>query len=101
MVFFGAAVVLFSWQLMDARPRLIVDDHGVFDRTLGVGVIPWSEITEAYVRSIKNVDFICLGLRDPRPAAASPIKRAVAAANKVTGFTALNINRNGTMADAR
>jgi len=44
IIFFGACALVFVWQLLDARPRLIIDDSGVFDRSLGVGVIPWSQI---------------------------------------------------------
>lgn len=29
------------------RPRLILDDLGINDRTLGVALIQWSEITHA------------------------------------------------------
>lgn len=42
--FFGAGVPLFAWQLLDARPRLILDERGIFDRTNGMGWVPWSEI---------------------------------------------------------
>ncbi|HKT27274.1 STM3941 family protein [Dyella sp.] len=103
MMFFGAGVLLFLWQLVDARPRLVIDDRGVFDRTLGVGVIPWSDIGGAYVRSIYSVDVICLQLRDPRPwlQRLSPIKRALAPANKALGFTPLSLNLDGVAADVR
>jgi hypothetical protein len=103
IVFFGAGIPLFLWQLLDARPRLIIDEKGVFDRTLGVGVIPWPEITGAYLRSIKSADFICLELRNPAPwlERLSPIKRAMASANEALGFSALNLNLSGLAVDAR
>ena len=103
ILFFGAGIPMFLWQLVDARPRLIIDDRGVFDRMLGVGVIPWSEITGAYVCSIKSADFICLELRDPAPwlQRLSPIKRAMVPANEAMGFTALNLNLTGVSADVR
>ncbi|GGA37572.1 hypothetical protein GCM10010981_28410 [Dyella nitratireducens] len=103
ILFFGAGIPLFLWQLLDARPRLVIDDQGVFDRTLGVGVIPWSEITGAYVRSVNSADFICLELRDPTPwlQRLSPIKRAMVSANEAMGFTALNLNLSGVAADVQ
>lgn len=65
ILFFGAGAALFIRQLFDARPRLTINEQGIDDRTLGVGLIPWSEITNAYVKSIKGNDFVCLILRDP------------------------------------
>jgi hypothetical protein len=102
IVFFGAGIPLFSWQILDARPRLVIDDRGVFDRTLGVGVIPWSEITGAYVKSISGNDFICLELRDATPwlQRLSPTKRAIVSANEALGFSVLNLNLSGVAADA-
>ncbi|WP_333677478.1 STM3941 family protein [Dyella sp.] len=103
IVLFGACIPLFLWQLLDARPRLVMDEQGIFDRTLGVGVIPWSEITGAYLRSIMSVDFICLELRDPLQwlQRLSPAKRAVVRANEAMGFSALNVSLGGLEADAQ
>jgi hypothetical protein len=101
IVFFGACIPLFAWQLVDSRPRLVLDDQGILDRTLGVGVIPWSEITGAYLRSIQGNNFICLEVRNPEHwlEHLSPIKRLMASANRALGFTALNLNLSGVAAD--
>jgi hypothetical protein len=102
IAFFGAGVPLFAWQLVDARPRLVIDHRGILDRTLGVGVLPWSEITGAYLRSIHGNDFICLEMRNPDMwlGQLSPIKRAMVSANKALGFTELNVNLSGVAADS-
>jgi hypothetical protein len=99
--FFGAGIPLFIRQIADSRPRLTIDDHGIDDRTLGVGVIPWSEMTGAYVKSIRGNDFICLTVRDPRMwlHKLSPVKQAMVKANAALGFTELNINLSGVDAD--
>lgn len=52
IVFFGAGIPLFARQLFDSKPRVVLDEAGVFDRTLGVGIIPWSDIESCYVKSI-------------------------------------------------
>src|SRR6266851_5277003 len=57
ILFSGAGSLVPAWQFFDARPRLTIDESGICDRTLGVGVIPWSEITDAYIKSIHGHDF--------------------------------------------
>ena len=97
VVFFGACSVVFVWQLVDSRPRLIINDDGILDRTLGVGSIPWSEIQGAFIRSIDGNDFICLEVRDPERyrLRLSPVRRAMASANRALGFTDLSVNLSG------
>jgi len=101
LLFFGACGALFIRQLLDSRPRLIIDEHGINDRTLGVGLIPWPEITDAYVKTIRGGDFICLKVRNPEMwlGNLSPVKRAMIKANLALGFTELNINLSGTNAN--
>ena len=101
ILFFGAGIPIFIWQIVDARPRLIIDDQGILDRTLGIGRIDWSDIDAAYVRSISGNDFICLELKNVEKYAAqlSSVKRAMSTANRELGFTDFNINLSGV--DAR
>ena len=97
IVFFGSGIPIFVWQLADSRPRLLIDEQGVLDRTLGVGRIAWSDIRAAYVRSIYGNDFICLELKNPEKYShkLSKVKRAMAAANRGLGFTDFNLNLSG------
>ncbi len=101
IVFFGSGIPLFLWQIADNRPRLIIDDEGVNDRTLGVGKILWKDIGGAYLKSIQNNDFICLQLKNSEEYVAklSPIKKASASANEKLGFTPLSLNLSGVSAD--
>src|SRR5215469_11642791 len=98
ILFFGACAAVFIWQLFDSRPRLKLDDRGVEDRTLGVGVIPWCEITDAYVKSIKSNDFVCLVVRNPSiwVDKFSPVQKRLMEVNRSLGFQELNINLGGT-----
>lgn len=95
--FFGTGVIVGARQFFDTRPRLQLTDEGILDRTLGVGLIPWTAITDAYVRSINQESFICLQLRDEQAYTSrlSPLKRRLAGANAALGFTPLSINLSG------
>jgi hypothetical protein len=101
LICFGPGIPLFIRQLLDTRPRLVIDESGVLDRTLGVGRIAWGDIESAYVKSIKGNDFICLTLRNPEVylGTLSPTRRAMATANRKLGFTEINLNLSGVAAD--
>lgn len=103
IILFGACAVVCGFQFVDLRPRLRIDDRGIDDRTLGVGLIPWSEIKDAYVKSILGNDFVCLRVRDPNKwlGRLSPWRKALIRANLALGFTELNINLSGTNARAQ
>lgn len=100
--FFAACGVVGIQMLFDSRPRLIIDRTGVYDRTIGVGKIPWSEITNAYLKSIDGNDFICLQLRNPNiyQQQLSPTKKFLTKANEALGFTPISLNLSGTNADS-
>jgi hypothetical protein len=53
-------LVLFVWAFLDRRPKLILDDQGILDKRLRVGVIPWAEICSIDVRSLGGIDFVWL-----------------------------------------
>ena len=100
IIFFGSGIPIFVWQILDSRPRLVIDEHGVVDRTLGVGRIAWRDIEGAWVASINGNDFICLELRngDEYRRRLSKVKRAMASANRKLGFTDFNLNLSGVNA---
>lgn len=101
IIFFGASIPLFAREVFNTQPRLVLNDEGVFDRTLGVGIIPWTEITGATLRSVNRNYFICLEVRNPKrwTARMPPLKRAMVSANKALGFAALNLNLSAIAAD--
>lgn len=101
IVFFGAGAVLFALQLIDRRPRLILDDEGLYDRTLGVGTIPWRDIAGARLLSMRGHTFVCLQLRNPEVwlDKLAPRQRRLVALNQRLGFAALNVNLSGVAAD--
>jgi hypothetical protein len=97
MALFGLAGVAILAILFDPRPRLVFDDEGVFDRSLRVGKIPWTDIRDAYIGTIHSTTFICLEVYDEakyldrfsKPA------RMAAAANRTLGFSPLCLNLAG------
>ena len=97
IVLFGAGIPIFLRQLLDARPRLVIDERGVFDRTLRVGVSPWREITGARLERIAGQEFVCLEVRDPALFTAhfGAVRRALLSGNRALGFAALNLNLSG------
>jgi len=53
-------LALFITAFLDRRPKLILDDRGILDKRLRIGVIPWAEIRSVDVRSLGGVNFIWL-----------------------------------------
>lgn len=102
ILFFGGCALVGARQLIDSRPRLVIDDDGILDRTLGVGRIPWSDIRGAYLRSLHGNDFVCLDLVDAERylRRTTAIKRALAGANAALGFTPISLNLSGAAVDA-
>jgi hypothetical protein len=100
LLFFGSGVPIFIWQIADARPRLIIDERGVIDRTLGVGRIEWADVEGAYVISISGNDFICLELKNPEKyrQKLSQVRRWMTTANRNLGFTDFSINLSNVAA---
>jgi len=70
LISFGAGIVVFARELLYSSPRLRIDEYGVQDRNLGVGIIPWSEITDVYVKELRisksfTAEVICLAVSHP------------------------------------
>jgi hypothetical protein len=84
--------------MFDQRPRIVIDRDGVFDRALGVGPIPWSDVRSAQALTLLGKDFIRLDLYNTEYwVAQMPLsKRFIADANRRFGFAALNVYLTGT-----
>ena len=95
IAFFGGCALVATKQLLDARPRLVIDDRGVLDRTLKVGVIAWNDILDAQVATLRRQSFVALRLRNEASYTdrLSPILRRLTELNRqFPGFTTLNIS---------
>jgi hypothetical protein len=87
ILFFGACAGVAVWQLFEQRAKIVIDDHGVLDRTLGVGPIAWRDIEHDVADPDRYL------------ANASPLRRALASANVALGYTPLTINLSLLAAD--
>ena len=102
IVFFGGCALVGTWQILDSRPRLVIGERGVFDRTLKIGVIEWQDINGAFVKRLQGNTFVCLELRDPAKytGTLSPTGRRLAEVNRNLGFTPISLNLTGLNVDA-
>jgi hypothetical protein len=101
MAVFGVGSVFAAKRAFDPTPRLVLDNEGVLDRSLWVGLIPWHDIVGAYVVRMGRHSFVCLELRDEDKYVSrlSPFVRALTRLNEKFGFTRLSINLSNTDAD--
>jgi hypothetical protein len=102
IIFFGGCAIAAALQINDRRPRLVIDDRGVLDRTLKIGVIQWHDISGAFVTRHLGYAFLCLELRDPAKYTGqlSTITRRLSTVNRSLGFTDFCLNLGDTDLDA-
>lgn len=95
--FFGLCAAVFAWQLLQSGPRLTIDDSGIHDRTLGVGVIEWEDVLDARLTSSGGQPFVSLDLQDSQVylSRLGAAKRKLASVNKAVGFADLSLNLSG------
>jgi hypothetical protein len=79
---------------LDRTPRLILDETGLFDRTMKTPKIPWNTILSMELKTIRGSSLICLELpdEDERLYALPPIQRWTASFNRATGAGLFNVN---------
>ena len=65
LAFFGFGALLFGYKTLDRRVRVVIDDRGIAELRNSIGLIPWSEITDAKVEFSTRVDFIFVWVKDP------------------------------------
>ena len=101
LTFFGIGAVVGILQGVRRGPRITLDATGVHDRTLGVGVIPWSDIARVEPYGVAQQGFVGLHLHDAAPylARASVLKRLLARLNAGSGLPAFSVNLAGVDAN--
>lgn len=98
--FFGLGMLLGLYSLLDKKPQIILDEDGVWDRSLRRDRIPWNMIEDAYPVSIAGQKFISLVMDQSATAEIKSVSLA-ARANSVLGIEPLNLNIGQIRVDAK
>jgi hypothetical protein len=101
MIAISFVIPLLFWATGQYETRLLINDFGIQDERLGVGLIPWGDIIEARIERKYNNNFLCLKVRSPEKLLArlAPGKRARYEANHDLGFTHFNVSITGINVD--
>lgn len=101
IIFFGFGLLVFLKQFLNAEPRLILDDEGIEDKSLGIGKISWDDIEAAYPNEIFTNKFVSLKIRnvekylERNPKRRKSLEKKLVSFNQSLGFEALNLNLVG------
>ncbi len=97
----GAGTLFAGWQFYDARPRLVIDDRGVLDRTFAIGVIAWNDITDVTLKRVQGRTQLCLHLRNAAKYTTRlpPTLLRMVALNRELGLTDLSVDLTGLAGD--
>jgi hypothetical protein len=93
----GVLIPLALWPREDAHGVVLtVNNEGIFDRRLGVGVIEWKDVEDAQIQVRYNNRFICLKVRSPEKylARLAGPKQQNVLRNRDLGFNTFNISVN-------
>lgn len=65
-IMFGFGTIIFGFRFLDRRVKVEISEMGVHDYRTRYGNIPWSEISDYRLWSVKGNDYITLTLRSPQ-----------------------------------
>jgi len=98
-LFFSFSIFFSIKQILDKRPRLVLDQEGITDRILNVGKILWTDIVSVDLKSMGTNKFISLymykEINEKYLSKIPNLKRKLIKLNTSLGFTTLNINLSG------
>ncbi len=93
--FFSLAIPVGLFHLLDKRPQMIINENGIFDRTLMHNeFINWETIEDAYPMNIHGQHYICLCIPEEfKPSKKkSRFHKSVSNLNELMSFQEMNIN---------
>jgi hypothetical protein len=78
-------------------PCIVLDDQGVFDRRLKIGIICWSDIRRISCHSLHGAQYISLDLRNAATyeARRPPWLKLLSQVQRVHGMSSIAISTNG------
>lgn len=95
--FFGLGFIALPVMFLRAGPQVVVNDQGIEDRRLKVGIIRWEDIRSLSIRSVSSAKFLCVDVADPgRYLSRLPRRsRWLVPVSEALGFPALTISFSG------
>jgi hypothetical protein len=93
--FFSLAIPVGLFHLFDKRPQMIINENGIFDRTLMHNdFIKWETIEDAYPKNIHGQHYICLCIPEEfKPSKKkSRFHKIISNLNESMLFQEMNIN---------
>lgn len=89
--FFGLGIPISIFNLLDKRPQIIINENGIWDRTIKQNEIKWEQIKESYLIEIYNQRFISI-ITDDTFVFKKNAFSWLSNLNKYVGAQKLNIN---------
>jgi hypothetical protein len=95
--FFGLGFIAFPVTCFRSGPQVVINDEGIEDRRLKIGIIPWEDIQSLSIGSLNSVEFLCVKVFEPEKYLVRwpRWKRSLAGMNAAFGFPALTISFSG------
>lgn len=90
-LFFGLGVLIGIFTFFDKRVQIIINENGIFDKTLKQGQIEWKHIIEAYPLDISDQKFISIIVNEAFDSETKQYKW-VEKLNEIIGAQKLNLN---------
>jgi hypothetical protein len=89
IVAFGGIAWTCLGQLMDRKPRLAISENGICVTHWDVGTIPWHELSDAFIKTNGDAEYICVTLRNPESfrERISKLARVVNTSTLKTGYS--------------
>ncbi len=93
IIFFGSGIPLFIFQMLDTRPKLVINDMGITDRRNRAGTVPWSNIQSVFTKNVGKQTFLCVRMKDENMFInkLSPMQKNLVEINRGLGFTPFSI----------
>ena len=97
IVFFGLGFVVIPVMFLRKAPHVVINEIGIEDHRLGVGMIRWDDIGSLSIDSVYSSRLLCINVKNPQEyLSRMPIwKRALAKANTFIGYSKFTISFSG------
>lgn len=97
VVFFGLGFVVIPAMYLRKGPQVIINETGIEDFRLGVGMIRWDDIGSFSIDSVYSSRLLCIEVKNPQAyLSRMPIwKRALTKVNRSMGYSRFTISFSG------